>query len=153
MFIIFGAVASVTTREIGVLQHSAPASPLVCVLFSSLFRRGGCLCFSLSVVPASTRETSKELVHDDDKEGARLSGAEESYGGYLRRRIAKLAVKRKAWPLTSETLGAPRRHQAGRRLFIHQRVTAQEETLLMKSCLQERKDWSQTFPVYTESFY
>lgn len=24
----------------------------------------------------------KELVHDDDKEDARLSGAEESYGGY-----------------------------------------------------------------------
>jgi hypothetical protein len=22
-----------------------------------------------------------------------------------------------------------------------------------ESCLQERKDWSQTFPVYTESFY
>jgi hypothetical protein len=25
-------------------------------------------------VPASNRNTSKELVHDDDKEGARLSG-------------------------------------------------------------------------------
>ncbi len=66
-----------------------------------------------------------------------------------RRRIAKLAVKRKA---TSEALGAPHRHQAGRRVFINQRVAAQEETLLVKSCLQERKDWSRTFPVYTESF-
>jgi hypothetical protein len=106
-----GQLHPYTTRDIDVLQHSAPASPLLGDFFPLLFPQGGCLCFSLSAFPASNCETSKELVHNDDEE-VRAYPEQKSHTAVMRiwgRRIAKLAVKRKAWPSTSETLGAPRR--------------------------------------------
>ena len=51
------------------------------------------------------------MVHNDDKE-VRAYPEQKSHKAVMRiwgRRIAKLAVKRKAWPSTSETLSAPRR--------------------------------------------
>lgn len=58
--LISGQLRPHTTREVDVLQHSAPASPLRFIFFFYSVRER-MLSFSLSALPASNRETSKGI--------------------------------------------------------------------------------------------